>query len=407
MDEKRNSQILNDPELLNVLGSAAGRVDLPSTSALNPTMAPKPRRPTTAEVPQTPAGCIAPIFPIVPESDVHLYQREDRRADDVMGNYQKGKIDPELNELALREVARERGITVEQLLSQNPDKTLEKKLEFANMDQQAPPTPPARTQTMSVEEARRMVAEADQAAIVEKEKQMSQLVAEAERDDRPTRSFEKPMAPPPKPKSKLPPRKIHPLLAELRKEFAIDAIPPLKVAIRQHTFEMLPPPSSLHPWLLTKIANAEYVNSPQAVQVAVRGSVISAALYAIDGIPIAEIFGLTPDPVPPLHQIPPELRELMAQTVWEMIAEVSTLEEVFTFDPQLVAKLFQQYSERFKDDRFTLESDIKLHRFACPVAECTEAYNLEPRAEPYYCKLHGVRMEDAGSLQEVNQIPLL
>src|SRR5271167_613686 len=94
LDGKRNPPILKpgkppqdgmDPELRNVLGKAAGRVVLPSSSKLNPQVAPKPRRPNQGpgpelqtEVPPTPEGCIAPIFPIVPESDVHLYLEEKR-----------------------------------------------------------------------------------------------------------------------------------------------------------------------------------------------------------------------------------------------------------------------------------------------------------------------------------------
>jgi hypothetical protein len=399
-----------DDELRNVLGKAASRVVLPSNNKLNPKAPPKPRRPNEAkevetEVPPTPPGCIAPIFPIVPESKVHEYMREDRRPDDVIGNYQKGKIDPELNELALREVAAERGISVEELLARNPDKKLDQKLEFANMEQPTPPTP--RSQTMSLEEARRILAEADKKPAPEtseddKELQALEMRKAAINEKKRLEALQK-SNPAPEPKAK----PQHPLLKSLRQKLSLDAIEPAVVEIEGFRFGMMPPPGSLQPWILEKIAAANQIGSEPAIMITIRTAMVSVALVTINDVPLAEILGLTELSVPknPM-EISPELRQLMAQTVWEMATGTSTLPDLFAFNPQWVTRLYEAYDKSFKDYKLKGQND-HYHRFVCPVPACPEIYDLEvPVSGKVFCKIHGVETQDQGALEALNSLPL-
>lgn len=411
-----------DPELVNVLGKHASRVTLPSASSLNPQATPKPRRPEQrpdklleTEVPPTPAGCIAPIFPIVPESEVHKYLKEDRKPDDVIGNYQRGKIDPELNELALREVAAERGISVEELLAQNPDKKLDKKLEFANMDQQPPAGPPPRTQEMSIDEARRMVREADaapkgQPKMSEDEEELKLL---EEKQTALRMKIDARTAPPVTQtlqtkyrKSNLPPRKVHPLLARLREKLSLDVIDPCIVEINGLKFGLLPPPGSVQAWSLRKISLAN-PNSPQELAITIRNVVVCSSLVTVEGESLISVLGLSEEHIEDPLRPNPDLRELLAQTLWEMIAGVKAHEDLFSLNPEAVTKLYDAFEKSFKHLKVTSSLDAKQHRYVCPIDKCTEIYETEPPAGGImFCKVHAAPMEDVGTLEELNQAPL-
>lgn len=393
----------------NVMGDKTfNRVNVSNMNPHNPKAPPRPRKPgEQKEAKPRHPDLIEPLFPLIPDDKVQEYitkNWEEKSANDVIGNYQRGKIDPELNNLALQAVAEERGITVEQLLAQTPDKKLEEKLEFADMNEQAPARPGA-VKEMSIEEARRIMHAENERLKAQHQERQEQPAPQPGLNGA-EQSFERPVQAPRPQKKKLQPKKVHTLLKDLRREFALESIEPLIVTLRNHSFKLAPPAASLHPWILAKIANASYLNSQQAVEVAIMHTIVAAALYEIDDVSVADIFGLIETDAPPVTQMNPELRELMAQSLWEMFADVTSIEGGFTFDPQLIVRLYKDYTQKFKDDRFE-PKDPSLHRFICPVEGCEEFLNMKPKSDGYFCKMHGVKLDDAGSLAEVEQLPLL
>jgi hypothetical protein len=433
VDDKNNPPVLNKgdaPEIGRVMGGRKGKV-LSSLNPANPGKVAAPSKPRG--VPPTPKGAIAPIFPIVAEEDVHLYQQEKRKPDEIFGFEQHGKIDKELNEYALKEIAAERGMTVEQLLQSNPDKTLEKKLEFANMSEQQPPNPPAGRQAiMTPEQARQMARAAQEQnlgaenaklraeieklrgganAIPKPESQYedTENVLEKIRGDaeQHARAVEERIARKISPKSQqgVPPAvRQHPLLKKLRQKLSIDALEPAEVVVEGFKFGMLPPPGSLQNWLVGKITNGRGMNSQEALAITIRTALVCGSLCFVDGEHLAHVLGLCSETA---DTETPEVRELLAQTLWEMAVDRPSIDGLFKLHPQLITTLYAAYDRKYSNLHLSSSLDDKLHRYTCPVTGCQETFDIEPPADgKSYCRVHGIEMKDNGSLKEINSLPL-
>ena len=388
--DKRNSNDMTEAE--RILGDRFKNVKpVTGQEAFNPPPPKKPERPQAPGTPETAkpyvdprkadepkAQKIEPLFPLIPDSELPNYKFE--KATEPFAKEQHGKFDPELNELALQEIAAERGITVEELLKSPPDKKLEKKVE--------PMIEPGTEQDIDIDA---------QIAALEARKAAAQ----------------KPKPEPTKQPIKDPMKKMrdNPILQRMRQKLALESIKPAEIEIEGIVFQMVSPPASMHPWIFEKIQAAEGFRTPEILLMAIRNATISAALVGI-GVPgdkvqpVAEVLGLAEEGVD-MYSMPKDLRELVAQTVWEMIIGESTIEGLFTLHPDLVIKLYQAYETRFRNDALSSSLDREIHRFVCPVDGCVEVYDMKPpESGTVFCRVHAEKMSDQGLTADLRAVPL-
>ena len=389
--DKRNSNDMTEAE--RILGDRFKTVK-PVTGAesFNPPPPKKPERPQAPGVPETAkpyedprkpeaskAQKIDPLFPIIPNSELPNYKPEKARAEEPFAKEQHGKFDPELNEMALQDIAAERGITVEELLKSPPDKKLETKVE--------PMAEPGTEQDVDIDA------------------QIAALQARKE-------AMQKPKPEPKKQPIRDPLKKTrdNPILQRMRQKLALEAIKPAEIEIEGIVFQMVSPPASMHPWIFEKIQAAEGFRTSEILMMSIRNATISASLVGI-GVPgepvqpVAEVLGLAENV--DMYSMPKDLREVVAQTVWEMIGGDQTLEGLFTLHPDLVIKLYQAYETRFRNDVLSSSLDRELHRFVCPVEGCVEVYDMKPpESGSVFCRVHAEKMSDQGLTADLRAVPL-
>lgn len=417
MDGKKNPSNLKSSDMDEIRAAMGGRMDraeLAGTNPHNPQKANMPKRP------QAPGG-IPPIVPLVPDDKVAEYEkwtRDNPERQVAFGNEQHGKLDQELNEIALRDIAAERGITVEELLAQDPDKRLEHKMEFADMNEKNMTVEEAKrmTQTPVMQDADEIVSELEaEESEEELELKLQEIELRKKLAQKKKASGTQAKTSTPKKaqtvrkasKKKAAPAKVHPLLKKLRQEFAIDQIKTADVVINGIKFSLAPPPGALQTWSMEKMAAAGQVSSEQAVIATIRNVVVATSLVLIEDTSIAEVFGLTTVKVENPLRVTGDLRILMAQTVWEMIHGQSTIEGLFDLDPEVVLLMYNGYDRQFGKSRYHLTGSESLHRYVCPVPDCEEMYEQpEPVDGNLFCKKHAVPMEDQGLVSELDQLPL-
>lgn len=381
-----NSNDINEIERL--MGSRFKKAEPVSDAAFNPPQAKKPERPKKKG-----QEGIPPIFPIIPEDKLKEYTQEKARAEEPFAMEQHGKFDPELNEMALKEIAEERGISVEELLKSPPDKVLETKVDPMN-------------KSTDIDQ--------ELLELELKRKELELLKAKKANEQEEVKKEEKKEIKASPLKTSIPLKKKtkdNPILQKMRQKLSLESIKPAEVEIEGLIFRLMTPPASMHPWIFDKLKAAEAFRSEEILLMTLKNATVCAALVAIgaegmDYQPIAEVLGLV-DSVPDMYSMPKDLRELVAQTLWEMIVGEASIEGLFTLHPDLVLKLYQAYELRFKNDALASSLDQGLHRYICPMEDCPEAYDLiPPESEKVFCKVHGIPMTDSGLTAELRAVPL-
>jgi len=362
--------------------------------------------PPKVQAPKRPG--IEPLFPIIPPEKLKQYAEVGPpKPEEVLGNGQQGKFDTELNEIALKEMAAERGITVDELLK-NPSRKLDQKVEPA-MD-----TPKEATVDLA---NMRTLLDAQMAATpqssLDMDLEMEELELERKRlelkrrrlsDSAPPVATPVEVAPPPV--SKKPVR--NPILDKMREKLSLDRLKPAEVELEGIKFELLPPPSSLHPWILGQIALSEQ-GGDTAMILKLKICTACSSIIKVEGQPIAEVLGLVePGTVKDVNFPSADIRLLTAQTLMEMMEGESTIKdlELFRFIPDTAMKLYEAFTQSFKDLTIRSSLDQALYIYMCPVPECEEEQEDLKQDLKCYCRVHGVPMDMRGKKTEVMSIPL-
>ncbi len=346
-------------------------------------------------------------FPIVPEADVHKYPTDDRAPSEVMAFGKTGYADAELNEMALRKVAEARGMTVAELLQQKPDTKLENKVRMVTSEAEARTLEDS--EQMANAEVEKSPEELElELQEIEARKKLASARAAREREARRQEEAAKAERAQAVPVDRKRPAAQHPLLKSLREKFSLDTIQPVSVMIEGNSFMLHPAPQGLQHWVLEKIQTAQISGSEQALVTTIRAAAVAQGLIAIDGISIARLFGLTSQEIEDPSRVSIEMRTLMAQTVWEMIVGMPSIEDLFTFHPDMVLKLYEAYDKGFKDKIFQSSLDGAMRRYTCPYEDCTETLDRHNETgSPIFCPVHGVPMDDHGELKDLRSVPLL
>lgn len=420
--DKRNDQV-NDPELRANMGQYLKRAK--PLSDHNPPKAAMPKAPVQPG--QQPADQkfeqqggtgqgTPPPFPIIPREEISRYQHVKQGDADTFGLEQHGRFDPELNELALKEVAESRGITVEQLLKSNADRKADVKLEAAKHNAEKFMKDQAAPRSLFNEEDTE-IARLEQQLSDAKQKKMNQQLPEAQKSsaaDLNKRLAEKQKRRDKKKKEKVledtkpgVPKEFHdnPVIAKLRKKLSIEAIPPAKVTINDIEFEMLPPPASLSLWILEKIQIGQEVAGDGApLALTVKIATISAAITKIENTAIEEVLAVE------MADGSDELaaKILCAQSLWEMFIGLPSRKELFKFNPDLAVKLYEKFLSDFGEQSLESSFDGEIHRYVCPIPDCMEMYDMREPASGLvpFCKIHGTPTDDKGLIKELRSIPL-
>lgn len=415
-----------DPQIRANMGKYLDRAK-PVTDQLKPGKAPQPKVPgvpgQTPEIEYEKQGGTgkgkAPPFPIVASQSLAHFKEAKQTDADTFGFNQSQAFDPELNELALREVAQARGMTVEQLLESRADRKAEVKLrpadqpaQEANPVQEQPAQAPRSFITPEEEEILRM--EMKIADMKQRAAASPSTAPSTNAEDLTRRLAEKQMRAEKKNHQKSleeekagVPKEYHdnPVIERLREKLSIEAIQPCRVTIEDIKFEMRPPPSSLSMWILEKIHAGQSVTGDGApLAFAIKIATVAAAITKIEGKPIMQALGLD------VSEEQGQFAMLIcAQTLWEMFLGLPSRKDLFEFDPELAFELYKPYKAAFGERNLVSSFKEPIHRYVCPVPECMEMYDLKEFASgvPPFCKVHGVPMDDKGLLTELRSVPLV
>jgi hypothetical protein len=351
-----------------------------------------------------------PPYPIVEPKDIKNYTEEGpRKLDEVVGFNQPGKFDPELNELALKDIADKRGITVDELLAaRDQGIKLPKKMEPAMetktvvgnasefkkaMDKGIVEPAPAPTAMDNV--AREMELLELQRQEIELKIKKSKLQQGVPSDA-------------PAPKVELPKKPItNPIIQRMREKLSIERIKPASVEIEGIKFELLPPTSSMYAWVLNHMAEARDLGE-EGIKIALKQATAAVSIMTIEGTPTAVALELAmPDEIQDPYYPPQNIRELQAQALFEMFQGNPTMDHLFRFNPDMHQKIYNAFQISFRDLDLISSLDPSLRHHTCPVPDCAENYDLRlEKGIPVFCKIHGVPMDDRGLSKEVKSLPL-
>lgn len=391
-----------DAELKASMGSYFNNSVRVPGDAFQPPKAPVPKKPGDLAHQQGGTGKgTKPPFPIVPADQLHLYKNVKQTDEDTFGFQKTGTFDKELNELALQDIAAQRGITVEQLLKSEADRKAALKLKPSeeSMQQSEPLSSfvPDISEEQELEALQKRMNElkANKAdrdlgiSLVEKQKQADQQRYLKKMET------EKPGVPKE--------YRDNPVIERLRKKLSLDEVAPATIQVEDISFELLPPSASMNLWILEKIqAGQVLAGDGLPLQLTIKIATVSAALTKIEGISVEEALGVT--------GIDDDLgrKIVAAQTLWEMFIGIPSREELFRFHPDVPLKLYECFKKTFgeKDLKTDLADDV--HRYVCPVEGCLELYDMrEPSSGVVpFCKLHGVPTEDKGLVKGLRSVPL-
>jgi hypothetical protein len=400
---------------INILtGGAQGKLVRPE-EAPRSKMPEKPRLPHGVQNAPTYSG-VQPPVPVVASGEIEKYQKAPKTPDQAFGFEKPGSFDKELNELALKEVADARGISVEQLLASAPDKILTKPLQGIEAAQGASPAAPA--QTFSTDTKTR---------IAELELEIKRLELEGlkrENDLALSRSSfegappaggnppgggEPPKSPPVKGSSKKELKALHPLLDRLRDKLSLKRLKPAEVELEGLKFSLLPPPASMHPWVLGAVVDESYLGK-ESMEQALKLATAAVSVVLIEGVAAAEALGLVEagsvqDPWEPNFL----QRKISAQALYEMFRGEPTVAHLFALNPDVGLKLYREFTRSFPNIEVRASSDPEVHLFKCPIEGCNEELSrrvLKPEDAMVFCPVHGTEMTDEGTVQEVTALPL-
>lgn len=374
---------------------------------------------------------IPPLVPVVKFEDIGKYMEEERKPEDAFGFEKSNSFDAELNELALKEVAAERGITVEELLA-TQGKKLNKKLEpvmsdeknvvlnaselrkqlekqLEQLDNKQEYEESSQLESQSNPGLEELELELELIELKKKELEMKKKIG-ASKDSARVKPPEQTAAVVENNDSVLRKKVSNPIIQRMRQKLSLDAIKPASVELEGIKFELVPPPSALHPWIIDKIKLASEIGE-EALVITIKSSTVASSILRIEGHPVAEVLGLVPEgsvknPLNPDI----ETRLLTSQTIWEMISGTSSIEGLFSFSPQVVLKLYDAYQLEFKDQDINSSLDPELHRYICEVPDCKEQYDVRPAidgSKVMFCRAHGIPMKDLGLTKELKSLPLV
>ena len=376
-------------DLKRVMGSRLkGARQIPG-SEFQPGKAKLPERPK----PKGEGGTPAP-FPIIPQAEIPKYLAERAKAEEPFAGDRTRTFDPTLNEFALKSVAQERGITVEELLKQQGRKLETKVSPFKEETTQDTELLDLEMQELELKKK-----------TLERKKQLLQAAAAPAPAADPVTPV---VTPTPAPKPVLTKKPINPVLAKMREKLSLERLKPASVTIGGIEFELLPPPTSTYPWIFSELSRTQG-QAEEVTILTLKQCTAALVVVKVEGQPIAEVLGLcdegsVQDPLNP----PTDLRILTAQSLLEMFRGEPTLDTLFRFNPDMADKLYKAFNTFFKDLDLVSSLDPKLRHFICPVLNCDETYDIAVEAGiPTFCQIHGVPMEDHGLSSEVKSLPLL
>lgn len=370
---------------------------------------PKKKTPAGKEAPVEDKKSTPPPFQVFSLEELNKKLKEvpqnERTFNDVFAGEKSDKFDPELNEYALKTVAEERGITVDELLQSEPDIKLEKKVE-------------PMIEGTEPQEAAEPVQDAEADLDIEME-ELELKKKELELKKRRAAKAAGVQIPESAPTSKIPRKgedeikkaKIsdNPILQKMRQKLSIEQKETAIVEVLGIKFEMNEPPSSLYQWMYQKLDAAKAFQQESVFVMTLQHATLSAAIVRIDDTPAAEVLGLAkPGTIKDPYRMDVDLKILVAQTFWEMITGVNSIETAFTLDADVVQALYRAYQGKFRNKVITTSLDRDLHRFVCPVPGCTEIVDIKPNEKgEAYCRVHGVPMDDQGLTAELRAFPLV
>jgi hypothetical protein len=433
MANDENDDLKNVQHLLGKRGETVKQVPLskPSpTSAYQPPKAKMPERPKAAGTPNPAAqprrGTPTP-FAIIDPRHAPVFKEEPPLP---FAGDKAGKFDPELNEFALQEIAKERGITVEELLK-TEGKKLERKveplnpteqamsaadakklLEAAHKEQQRPPSSFETPEAYAAPANETAPDAAYQLELEELELQRKQLELKRRRLQSgapvmPTEAqIQHAQRPAPQDERKLKPLD-NPVIRKMRERLSMERIKPETVEIEDIKFSLLPPPSSTYSWALEKLTSVQQ-DGEDAIKLMLKSCTAALGIVLIEGQPVAEVLGLVPEGTVKTPLNPPlELRILTAQTLLEMMAGDPSIEGLFPFNPDMAQKLYLAFEAAFKNIELKSSLDPKLRHFTCPVPDCQETADRPvAKGANVFCPVHGVPMDDRGLSTEAKALPL-
>ena len=343
-------------------------------------------KPSKAKMPEKPKGGTPAPFPIISPDKLTQYLEEKAKAEEPFAANKTRTFDPELNEFALQEVAQERGITVEELLRQQ-GKKLETKVQ--PMDTQ-------KTQEEQIDLELEDLALRRKELDLKRQRMLTEIL--------PVSTLEV-SAPKPTPYKKM--KEVNPVLKKMREKLSMDRIKPVEVIIEDVRFELLPPPSSVYPWVLNKLQEVAE-GGQEAVKLMLRICTAATGIVRVEGVPIAEVLELiSPDSLKDPLNPPAEIRVMTAQALLEMYQGSSTLENLFPFNPVLADKLATAFDTSFKNITLKSSFDPKMRKYTCPVETCQEVYDeAREKGVLVFCQVHGAPMDDRGLTSEVDALPL-
>ena len=210
------------------------------------------------------------------------------------------------------------------------------------------------------------------------------------------------------PKDEKPKKPVYnPIIQKMREKLSLERLKPAPVEIEGIRFELLPPPSSMYTWVLTRMQEAAPMGK-DAIRLALTQATAAVSIMTIEGVATAVALDLaTEEEVKDPYYPPQHIRELQAQALIEMLQGSPTMEHLFRFNPDMGQKIYNAFQISFRDLDLNSSLDPSLRHFVCPVDECFESYDLKvDKGTTAFCKIHGVPMEDRGLTKEVKSLPL-
>lgn len=360
--------------------------------------------------PKPQGGGIPTIYPMSYQEKTQIFEElpPQRGWEEAMSDGKIGTFDPELNNMALEEVAKSHGLTVEQLLALKGKKLDNNVKEDTQMQEYSKEEQLLKQKISELQEQINALTQQTQEISFKKPIQPQQpsfTTAEVSLTKKPA----------PKVMQKLHATNTdilhqkakNPVLEKLRKSLSLEVVKPEVVTVQDLTFELLPPVGSIQPWILQKVRNiAEVYGGDEIIMANVMKNVTFAvSVSRIEGYPAAQALGLVDENrVLDIYNMPQEILEITAQALWEMAAGTSTsgLPKIL---PEAVNKIVDAYNKRFAQNLLTSSNDPEAHRYSCEVPGCEIFLDKAPGGV-YFCEEHGLELKDLGPLSELQAIPL-
>lgn len=200
----------------------------------------------------------------------------------------------------------------------------------------------------------------------------------------------------------------HPVLLKLRERFGISAKPVKDETIGGIRFTFRKYNNQTYTKFVTNMVRP-VAETEQEFEEKLGYAVASISIAAINGVPTHEVFGIDIDRTEmsmvednPLHP-PTSVVVATAESLYPWLISLAV--------PELGDALALTYGKLFPTESVMPTSG--LWRYSCPKKNCNEIHDYKPRYDsegkmkPYYCSVHGVVMKALGSLEDLNNVPLV